>query len=78
MKEYRELFNILCRLTDAEKDFLGLRYGLEMTNDEIAQMLSITPKVVSDRYSRLLNKCRRIHEKKFLKIFFAERGFFEG
>lgn len=26
--ENRELFNILCMLTDAEKDFLGLRYGL--------------------------------------------------
>lgn len=56
-------FNILCRLTDAEKDFLGLRYGLEMTNDEIANMLKITPKAVSDRYARLLNKCRRIYEK---------------
>ena len=62
--ENRELFNILCRLTDAEKDFLALRYGLEMNNDEIAKMLNITPKAVSDRYARLLNKCRRIHEKK--------------
>lgn len=61
--ENRKLFNILCRLTDDEKDFLGLRYGLEMTNDEIANMLNITPKAVSDRYSRLLNKCRLIHEK---------------
>lgn len=48
--ENRELFNILCKLTDAEKDFLGLRYGLEMSNDEIAKMLNITPKAVSDRY----------------------------
>lgn len=61
--ENRELFNILCMLTDAEKDFLGLRYGLEMSNDEIAKMLNITPKAVSDRYARLLNKCRKIHEK---------------
>lgn len=63
--ENRELFNILCRLTDAEKDFLGLRYGLEMSNDEIAKIMNITPKAVSDRYARLLNKCRRIHEKIF-------------
>ena len=61
--ENQQLFNILCRLTDAEKDFLGLRYGLEMNNDEIAKMLNITPKAVSDRYARLLNKCRKIHEK---------------
>lgn len=57
--ENQELFNILCRLSDAGKDFLGLRYGLEMSNDEIAKMLNITPKAVSDRYARLLNKCRR-------------------
>lgn len=61
--ENQQLFNILCKLTDAEKDFLGLRYGLEMSNDEIAKMLNITPKAVSDRYARLLNKCRKIHEK---------------
>ena len=42
-------------MTDAEKDFLGLRYGLEMSNDEIAKMLNITSKAVSDRYARLLN-----------------------
>ncbi len=73
--ENRELFNILCRLTDAEKDFLGLRYGLEMSNDEIAKMLNITPKAVSDRYARLLNKCRKIHEKIFLKNFLRRADF---
>lgn len=67
--ENRRLFNILCQLTEAEKDFLGLRYGLEMSNEEIAKMLNITPKAVSDRYSRLLNKCRKISEKIFKNIF---------
>lgn len=59
------LFNILCRLTEAERDFLELRYGFEMSNDEIAEMLNLTPKIVSDRYGRLLNKCRKIYEKNF-------------
>ena len=48
-----------------EKNFFGRAdFCPALTNDEIAKMLNITPKAVSDRYSRLLNKCRKIHEKK--------------
>ena len=62
--ENQQLFNILSELTEAERDFLELRYGLELSNEEIAQILNITAKAVSDRYRRLLNKCKKIHEQK--------------
>ena len=61
--ENRKLFNILRELSEAERDFLEMRYGLEMSNEEIARALNISTKAVSDRYRRLLDKCRRIHEK---------------
>ena len=61
--ENRQLFNILLELSDTERDFLEMRYGFEMSNEEIAKVLDITPKAVSDRYRRLLEKCRKINEK---------------
>jgi len=64
--ENRQLAAILTELTEDERDFLELRYGLELSNEEIAQRLNITAKAVSDRYRRLLDKCKKIHEKKFL------------
>ena len=53
----RQVRDILQRLTDKERDFLSLRYGLELTNAEIAALLGISEKAVSERYRRLLSKC---------------------
>ncbi len=61
--ENRQLFNILRELSEAERDFLEMRYGLEMSNEEIARVLNISSKAVSDRYRRLLEKCRKIHQE---------------
>ena len=53
-------YRILKKLTDEEREFLSLRYGLEMTNGEIAQLIGSSPAAVSQKYHRLLEKCRRI------------------
>ena len=56
----RRTFGILKKLTDEEREFLSLRYGLEMTNGEIAQLTGSSPAAVSQKYHRLLEKCRQI------------------
>ncbi len=56
------LYNILIHLSDDERDFLELRYELELKNQEIADILGISVKAVDNRYRRLLEKCRNIAE----------------
>lgn len=56
----RQVRDILQRLTEQERDFLSLRYGMELTNPEIAALLGISGKAVSERYRRLLAKCCRV------------------
>ena len=55
---------ILEKLTAEEREFLSLRYGLGLTNEEIGHLLGASPNAISNRYSRLLAKCRRIDEEK--------------
>lgn len=57
--ENRELFRRLQNLTEAERDFLELRYGMELTNGEIAAFVGISAEAVRKRYSRLIEKCKR-------------------
>ena len=40
--------------------FLALRYELDMTNAEIGELMGLTPTTVSQRYHRLLEKCRKL------------------
>lgn len=55
---------ILQKLTAEEREFLSLRYGLGLTNEEIGRLLGASPNAISNRYTRLLAKCRRIDEEK--------------
>lgn len=57
-----KLYNILINLSDEERDFLELRYALELKNQEIADILGISVKAVDNRHRRLLEKCRDIAE----------------
>ncbi|MCQ2601360.1 MAG: RNA polymerase sigma factor [Treponema sp.] len=58
---------LLSKLTSEERSFLSMRYYMNMKNSEIAEELSITTKAVSERYRRLLEKCKKIL-KTFPKI----------
>ncbi len=63
----RQLYRILSYLSDSEREFLAMRYQSGLTNEEIGNMIGIQPKAVSERYRRLLKKCREIVEKYGLK-----------
>ena len=54
------LFQILSHLSDSERELLNLRYKQELSNEEIGAILNTSPKAVSERYRRLLMKCRTI------------------
>ena len=51
---------IFAELSEQEREFLAMRYAMDMTNSEIAAVLGISVNAVSSRYSRLLEKCRRL------------------
>ena len=51
---------ILAELSEREREFLAMRYAMDMTNSEIAATLGVSANAVSSRYSRLLEKCRRL------------------
>ena len=56
----RRAYHILQKLSEEERTFLALRYELDMTNAEIGKLMGLTPASVSQRYHRLLEKCRKL------------------
>jgi RNA polymerase sigma-70 factor (ECF subfamily) len=56
----RRAYRILRQLSEEERTFLALRYELDMTNTEIGELMGLTPASVSQRYHRLLEKCRKL------------------
>ena len=54
------LEEILRRLSPEERDFLGMRYSMGLSNREVAQALDISEAAAAKRYLRLLAKCREI------------------
>lgn len=49
---------LYARLTHAEREFLDLRYVMELTDAEVGALLNFPVKTVNKRYQRLLEKCR--------------------
>lgn len=47
-------------LTRAEREFLNLRYGMDLKDAEIAALYGLPAKTVNKRYQRLLVKCRKL------------------
>ena len=50
-------------LTREEREFLDLRYVMELSDREIAGLYGIEPKTVNKRYQRLLKRCREILDR---------------
>lgn len=46
------------RLTEEEREFLNMRFVMDLKDSEIAGMIGISAKAVNKRYQRLLAKCR--------------------
>lgn len=51
---------LYARLSADEREFLNMRYAMELKDAEIAQILGLQTKAVNKRYQRLLKKCRDI------------------
>ena len=56
--------SLYASLTPEEREFLNLRYVMELKDGEIAAILGMNEKAVNKRYQRLLKRCREILEKK--------------
>ena len=54
------VYSILRQLSEEERSFLAMRYEMNMTNSEIGELMGLTPEAVSQRYHRLLEKCRKV------------------
>ena len=58
------VYAILRQLSEEERSFLALRYEMKMSNSEIGELMGLTPVAVSQRFHRLLEKCRNVDKKK--------------
>ena len=56
----RDAYVILSHLNETERNLLSLRFGLEMSYKEMAEVLSSNEKAVGKKMERLLKKCRNI------------------
>ena len=56
----REAERILSALSDKERELISLRLAAQLSFKEIADMLGTTEKGATERYRRLINKCRKI------------------
>ena len=56
----QRVYSILRQLSEEERSFLAMRYEMNMTNSEIGELMGLTPEAVSQRYHRLLEKCRKV------------------
>ena len=64
-----EAHAILEKLTDSERELLGMIYFEELSNPEIGSILGINAKAVSERHRRILAKCRKLEAGKSLSDF---------
>ncbi|MBQ9366095.1 MAG: sigma-70 family RNA polymerase sigma factor [Schwartzia sp.] len=51
---------ILAQLSHEERRFLELRYVLDLSNEQVGRVIGATPAAVSQKYCRILAKCRKI------------------
>lgn len=54
------ILRLYARLKREEREFLNLRYVMELSDAEIAALYGMEVKAVSKRYQRLLARCRGI------------------
>ena len=60
----RSAYVILSRLNENDRSLLSMRFGLEMSYKEMADVLSSNEKAVAKKMERLLTKCRDIAGEK--------------
>lgn len=59
-EENELIIELYKHLTPEEREFLNMRYTMELRDAEVADILALKEKTVNKRYQRLLKKCREI------------------
>ena len=57
------ILGLYAHLKPEEREFLNLRYVMELKDREIAELLGLQEKAVNKRYQRLLARCRTLLEE---------------
>ena len=52
------VLKLYAKLSEKEREFLNMRYVMELKDAEIAELMGMQTKAVNKRYQRLLKKCR--------------------
>ena len=55
-----QILRLYARLCPEEREFLNMRYVLELKDREIGMLLNLPEKTVNKRYQRLLTRCRTL------------------
>ena len=62
LEDKDQVLYLYSKLSAGEREFLNMRYAIQMSDSEVAEILGIPVKTVNKRYQRLLAKCRGILE----------------
>lgn len=54
------VLKLYAMLSESEREFLNMRYAMELKDAEIAELMGMQTKAVNKRYQRLLKKCREL------------------
>lgn len=63
-EDREQVLYLYSKLSAGEREFLNMRYAIQMSDPEVAETLGIPVKTVNKRYQRLLSKCRQILEER--------------
>lgn len=62
LEDRDQVLYLYSKLSAGEREFLNMRYAIQMSDTEVAETLGLPVKTVNKRYQRLLAKCRGILE----------------
>lgn len=64
LEDKESVLYLYSKLSAAEREFLNMRYVMQMKDAEVAETLGLPVKTVNKRYQRLLARCREILENR--------------
>ena len=64
LEDRDQVLYLYSKLSAGEREFLNMRYAIQMSDGEVAETLGLPVKTVNKRYQRLLAKCRTILEER--------------
>ena len=64
LEDREQILYLYSKLSAGEREFLNMRYAIQMKDAEVAEIMGLPVKTVNKRYQRLLAKCKDILEKR--------------